>query len=139
MLWTASKIAQILGIWPSITPPLPWSRCIDLPNLTVTKEVAPGRALHFPRAPFPIISSGQTIITFHLTHFLDRRSFWRITSQFVAISAIAVCQNFSQVQPRQKNNISLNPIVPPFFSYARRISESNRTSTGYFNLESIRA
>jgi len=43
------------------------------------QEVAPGNTLHFRDAPFPIIPSGLKKIAFHLTHFLDRRRFWRIS------------------------------------------------------------
>jgi len=65
-----------------ITPRLPRSRWIDLPTQpnsdSMRQEEAPGNSLHFPHAPVPIIllSPGQKNITFHLTHFLDGRSFW---------------------------------------------------------------
>jgi len=67
------------------------------------QEVAPGNTLHFSDAPLSIIPSGPKKIAFHLHMFSIDADFGE--------SAIAVRHIFFQVQPRQKNNISLRPIA----------------------------
>jgi len=146
MPWSSTKNCEdpwnLVG-W--VIPRLSWSRWMDLPNLTLTKyasggSIAPGNTFHFPHATFPIIPLGQRkCFTFHRTHFLDSCTHWRqfITSQSVALSAIAVCQTFFQVLPLHKNNISIKPIV--FFSSHFEFHRITDCFNGYFNLELILA
>ena len=98
----------LLNVW-NLCRPLMGS---SLSDLTLNVRKRPVRQVKFLHATFAFLGSRKRSI-FHSIHFVDTDVPICDNNHF-SESAIAACQKIFQVQPRERNNISVKPVV--FFS-----------------------